>query len=223
MLPAVKRDARFIPAPAGNRPGSPPSCCSVSVHPRACGEQQTPPPPARLTPVHPRACGEQGRFLLSSHRPSGSSPRLRGTGPAPRREVLRLRFIPAPAGNRAVCQSTAAWVTVHPRACGEQVLFSVSCGLSYGSSPRLRGTVFPLVCYLGRRAVHPRACGEQAGERLCDCGSCGSSRACGEQFEPLFTHPFVIGSSPRLRGTGALEAQGRADRTVHPRACGEQR
>ena len=152
------------------------------------------------------------------------------------------RFIPAPAGNRLTSFFPGPWQTIHPRACGEQVIGNAGGTALVGSSPRLRGTVlgqqFRLALArfipapagnsrLARKkctdsAVHPRACGEQAVQ-----GWCGSS---------------LPGSSPRLRGTAiAATALIRKDRfipapagnsrrprprrpawSVHPRACGEQ-
>ena len=76
---------RFIPAPAGNRVlDSLFDFAVASVHPRACGEQSNKPPTCDpRTPVHPRACGEQNyRSPLAAQ--------------------VRIRFIPAPAGNSIV-------------------------------------------------------------------------------------------------------------------------
>jgi len=117
---AVRRRIRFIPAPAGN------AVAQVELH--------------SLRPVHPRACGERSTASRIIARHTGSSPRLRGTRTAARREHRGPRFIPAPAGNalgrRAVARSRA----VHPRACGERgVALGLALGLA-GSSPRLRGT-----------------------------------------------------------------------------------
>ena len=91
---------RFIPAPAGNRPSSPPTPVPESVHPRACGEQQI----------------GQAVYL----RELGSSPRLRGTEPPGGAQARGRRFIPAPAGNSHPPRNSAWLTSVHPRACGEQ-------------------------------------------------------------------------------------------------------
>ena len=70
---------RFIPACAGN------SAAIVS------GDAQK--------AVHPRVCGEQchGPYLV--HSVFGSSPRVRGTAKPSDKHMVRLRFIPACAGN----------------------------------------------------------------------------------------------------------------------------
>ncbi len=159
------RYRRFIPAHAGNRH-------SASVR-------------ASRDPVHPRACGEQLSLAGVMLAATGSSPRMRGTDrprPAPQ---CRGRFIPAHAGNRSASVPVAASATVHPRACGEQVVVEFRQSRGVGSSPRMRGTepasqsrnVVPrfIPAHAGNRCekrkppnfppVHPRACGEQ-GDRL---------------------------------------------------------
>ena len=112
---------RFIPAPAGNRPA--------------------PDRPAGPRTVHPRACGEQVPLRCMRRSCVGSSPRLRGTVPGELLARLRVRFIPAPAGNRCRLRTSWAWKAVHPRACGEQARLRRPSSFSCGSSPRLRGTV----------------------------------------------------------------------------------
>ena len=160
ITPSPLRRLRFIPAPAGNtRPCH--SCASPSS-------------------VHPRACGEH---LLASnlrHAQGGSSPRLRGTLHRPPFLSILRRFIPAPAGNTWGCRTCAARCTVHPRACGEHLNAVTKPDARDGSSPRLRGTLYPNSAGAGRerfipapagntlrggvrrssRLVHPRACGE---------------------------------------------------------------
>ena len=118
--PSRARRHRFIPAPAGNRP----FLFSFS----------------RTTPVHPRACGEQNRASSYTSSWFGSSPRLRGTEHTSNGLEQRGRFIPAPAGNRMPITAWLFCLTVHPRACGEQVVGPQAEGGTIGSSPRLRGT-----------------------------------------------------------------------------------
>ncbi len=112
---------RFIPAPAGNalRPGA--------ADPR----------PA----VHPRACGERQRQCVSQPHRYGSSPRLRGTLAGRKAHGDVARFIPAPAGNATTPTGTGTGRSVHPRACGERMRHAIRLRVSFGSSPRLRGTL----------------------------------------------------------------------------------
>ena len=149
-------------------------------------------------------CGEQACFFGFGAGRSGSSPRVRGTGPIFVSTKETDRFIPACAGNSGIpvcyCQS----LSVHPRVCGEQISSSAASDNLVGSSPRVRGTEleaqraftaerFIPACagnsYQGPdnpapRSVHPRVCGEQ-------------------QVSEIVT-TIQGGSSPRVRGTDML-------------------
>ena len=92
-------------------------------------------------PVHPRACGEQPRGGGMFKRSDGSSPRVRGTVLLRDCRMGVCRFIPARAGNSALSGLSVTLITVHPRACGEQSTAWDISTASYGSSPRVRGTV----------------------------------------------------------------------------------
>ena len=111
---------RFIPACAGNRT------------------------PTRIlrrwSSVHPRVCGEQTFISPNASTMSGSSPRVRGTDPRRLGRSVRVRFIPACAGNRAWIPWSRSRPPVHPRVCGEQAVQSISGASVFGSSPRVRGT-----------------------------------------------------------------------------------
>ena len=159
------RQARFIPAHAGN------SRC----------RRRMPAAPA----VHPRACGEQAERIIIRGDIGGSSPRMRGTGILPLFALRAIRFIPAHAGNSSRWRASCWQRPVHPRACGEQIGHGQRLNAGAGSSPRMRGTepasqsrnVVPrfIPAHAGNRCekrkppnfppVHPRACGEQ-GDRL---------------------------------------------------------
>ena len=151
---------RFIPAHAGNTGNVPPARIKFTVHPRACGEH-----------VLRRV------FKLGK---AGSSPRMRGTPRKPLPVAVQIRFIPAHAGNTD--RRIGSWrkCAVHPRACGEHIGEYVATAESYGSSPRMRGTLIgEALANIGKRfipahagntftrskrataiSVHPRACGE---------------------------------------------------------------
>jgi len=213
---------RFIPARAGN---------SFSV--RSCKNVAT---------VHPRACGEQGFRVKDQVVHLGSSPRVRGTVHQGRIGSGLFRFIPARAGNRFSSTVASAKVTVHPRACGEQVLLQLRNGFQDGSSPRVRGTVS-----MGRGGPAPfRFIPARAGNSFRalarTCRLAVHPRACGEQMRTSNATPSMCGSSPRVRGTVLLSCKtfgvqrfipARAGNrltplqpgqlwAVHPRACGEQ-
>ena len=132
-------------------------------------------------PVHPRACGERWFICHGFSLLVGSSPRVRGTARLDRSRLIKIRFIPARAGNGKSMSSRTSMTTVHPRACGERCGDKLAERLDYGSFPRVRGTVRPLASWCACRGfiparagngglppamqfllpVHPRACGER--------------------------------------------------------------
>ena len=111
---------RFIPACAGN-----------TKH----GQNR-----AVAKPVHPRVCGEHGYAVVACGGCAGSSPRVRGTRYRDRWSRVRLRFIPACAGNTCDHARSLPPETVHPRVCGEHVSALRKMLARGGSSPRVRGT-----------------------------------------------------------------------------------
>ena len=114
---------RFIPAPAGN-----------TLARLGNGAEKT---------VHPRACGEHWVGYGLPDQAGGSSPRLRGTRSVRLRADNFGRFIPAPAGNTPAKAVRTVCPPVHPRACGEHAVRSDLDNAVPGSSPRLRGTLWP--------------------------------------------------------------------------------
>ena len=216
------RGHRFIPAHAGNSGKSRQNLIDRAVHPRACGEQG----------------GDRG----GSFRPSGSSPRMRGTGCHPPRCISRRRFIPAHAGNRCYSRPRRMCGSVHPRACGEQTRTFVPARVSTGSSPRMRGTVFRQPGQNQFARFIPAHAGNRGVGRAGGHFRPVHPRACGEQLLPQERPDPSSGSSPRMRGTAAGQPDAGSDRRfipahagnrrarrplgsrspVHPRACGEQ-
>ena len=173
---------------------------------------------------------------------SGSSPRLRGT--RVRGEGIRDddRFIPAFAGNAICCICAADILSVHPRVCGERFSVSRRQTLSYGSSPRLRGTPFTVQhLHLPHRFI-PAFAGNATTRRHPRKRRPVHPRVCGERKRGAPVGPWTFGSSPRLRGTphveqyfrfilrfipafagNAIPPAGRySTHTVHPRVCGER-
>ena len=172
---------RFIPACAGNTVFS-------SSKPR------------RLT-VHPRVCGEHLAKSQSWSHPSGSSPRVRGTLTRAKSERASKRFIPACAGNTDCWVGKIVGAAVHPRVCGEHCRCLWQIAISYGSSPRVRGTLDDQVLpFLWSRFI-PACAGN-----TCTCHSPTTSRSvhprvCGEHKNRFKRTELQTGSSPRVRGT----------------------
>ena len=113
--------ARFIPAYAGNATSAALGGGSHPVHPRIRGERSTP--------------------VYRIRHPPGSSPHTRGTLLIYFSPDLRMRFIPAYAGNAFAAQATRLFTTVHPRIRGERTADQIAQGKVYGSSPHTRGTL----------------------------------------------------------------------------------
>ncbi len=175
------RAYRFIPARAGN--------AHSARRPR------------QASAVHPRACGERDADDLRLDRMPGSSPRVRGTRLRCVGHGLLRRFIPARAGNAFASSCAIAAISVHPRACGERLVWicrPVYCG---GSSPRVRGTRI-----LGQiRPFRGRFIPARAGNAACKRSTCSTCsvhpRACGERSKTSLRSARRFGSSPRVRGT----------------------
>ena len=152
------------------------------------------------------------------------------------------RFIPACAGNSRADTSGAVDRAVHPRVCGEQILFAIFFLYLTGSSPRVRGTGTSHVRVLSIWRFIPACAGNSRNARTFEKLRPVHPRVCGEQIG-VTPQPFgVPGSSPRVRGTAVRciheHAIGRfipacagnrkrlvpepVSKAVHPRVCGEQ-
>ena len=116
----VRTLVRFIPACAGN----------------------TSPPRASTTNwlVHPRLRGEHACAAVKSYTFDGSSPPARGTRATANARRVKMRFIPACAGNTACTRPNAGQEPVHPRLRGEHISCSRMRLKASGSSPPARGT-----------------------------------------------------------------------------------
>ena len=216
------QQARFIPAYAGN---SRTAGCSGGAF-----------------PVHPRVCGEQRFSVCLTNRLHGSSPRMRGTGNYFEYANKKNRFIPAYAGNRISRLNGFKLKAVHPRVCGEQLDLTNSEKISFGSSPRMRGTVCNIWqhCFAGRfipayagnrksitlpigcESVHPRVCGEQFWIKAIDLTRNGSSprmRGTESWFVSIKNPARFI---PAYAGNSYVNDSFNNSVSVHPRVCGEQ-
>ena len=171
--------------------------------------------------VHPRACGEHVHVANGQQDP--------------------LRFIPARAGNTASAPPQSGPKPVHPRACGEHRQCGRDYAPTFGSSPRVRGTLYLRATERTQGRFIPARAGNTATPRGAARRPTVHPRACGEHIIGVMRCRLYLGSSPRVRGTHAgLKMFGvcrrfipaRAGNThkeaiyhgissVHPRACGE--
>ena len=116
---------RFIPARAGNRKEKAEQTHKKTVHPRPCGEQgEVYGYPMKFDGSSPPVRGTGPAFASISWT-GGSSPPVRGTGALYAQETGNIRFIPARAGNRFPVVDRSDSEPVHPRPCGEQAVKQV--------------------------------------------------------------------------------------------------
>ena len=170
--------------------------------------------------VHPRVCGEQRALGNGRFEPSGSSPRVRGTGRSPANKYLCDRFIPACAGNSWSRNTHTRSPPVHPRVCGEQQAEANLVALQNGSSPRVRGTVRSAQTPTTRSRFIP-ACAGNSRETTRETGSIPvHPRVCGEQLLSPVSRSGGAGSSPRVRGTVATPNQRHAKIRFIPACAG---
>ena len=218
----ISSRSRFIPACAGNsRKRLDVFDPTTGSSPRVRGT-----PRRRLSLLHRSrfipACA--GNSVNSASTPStcpGASPRVRGTPCQPSHVKRDARFIPACAGNSVVADAERPDV--------------------HGSSPRVRGT--PKRGGAGSRGGRfiPACAGNSPRGLPSSLQTAVHPRVCGELDMRRELHIADNGSSPRVRGTPAVqrnpqavrrfipacagnsvvvEAKGRR-RAVHPRVCGE--
>ena len=166
LCPGHNGRSGIIPAYAGNTPRLADPGCRGRDHPRVCGEHalfaiaNAPPlgssPRMRGTHAcprkttrnrmdHPRVCGEHTASTQVLRRSLGSSPRMRGTLLRVRAERQSTGIIPAYAGNTRCRTGFQAGCGDHPRVCGEHQLDALVGGIRTGSSPRMRGTLAPVI------------------------------------------------------------------------------
>ncbi len=179
---AHRRVERFIPARAGTARGTPARRRPDTVHPRACGDRMFGGFVGSFAAgSSPRVRGPRSAASARIAPSHGSSPRVRGPHVRRLRGVVRGRFIPARAGTACTGRTIRTRSTVHPRACGDRVMFYPWLGRRYGSSPRVRGPRAPVTAV--------------------ECVACGSSpRVRGPLMVDDEKQRRVLGSSPRVRG-----------------------
>ena len=100
---------------------------------------------------HPHACGDKGKFINSSLRVAGSSPRVWGQACKARQHRAKFRIIPTRVGTRLNAIRNSASQKDHPHACGDKSHAICRIFSGEGSSPRVWGQV---TFYLRSKPVH---------------------------------------------------------------------
>ena len=193
--------------------------------------------------AHPRACGENVEEHAAGVLDRGSSPRVRGKYPGHCVLLCAGRLIPARAGKTRPRTACGTWPRAHPRACGENPARLAACGITGGSSPRVRGKP----CYVisvtvparlipacaGKTSsksnrvppasAHPRVCGENRAAACWRCQPSGSSPRVRGKLSNMGSFQGCSGLIPACAGKTSSRRRARASRPAHPRVCGENR
>ena len=149
---------------------------------------------------HPRACGANHSGTIRPTSCIGSSPRMRGKLWQNRDFWLRLRIIPAHAGQTVSAVAQHNTLPDHPRACGANDHKRATHVCSSGSSPRMRGKRAGGK-HDGRRVrIIPAHAGQTKSKRVRAFSMPDHPRACGANRPLDFNLKSERGSSPRMRG-----------------------
>ncbi len=151
-------------------------------------------------PVHPRVYGEYSMAGYLVTRQDGSSPRVRGIRQSIFSGDFDTRFIPACTGNTVDCHVQNQRPSVHPRVYGEYAWLYAQKAAEGGSSPRVRGILFPPCrTSLCHRFIPACTGNTLRGSRPAFSRSV-HPRVYGEYSSYLFVTMLCSGSSPRVRG-----------------------
>ena len=106
----------------------------------ACAGEPTRPPGRSSSPrVYPRVCGGTGAASGITCYGSGLSPRVRGNRVAVAVIAAMRRSIPACAGEPRACRLPPSTAWVYPRVCGGTYIGYCRVRMASGLSPRVRG------------------------------------------------------------------------------------
>ena len=156
------------------------------------------------------------------------------------RRAVKLRIIPARAGQTSVSGHYDYSHSDHPRACGANLCRPQIRWMNTGSSPRVRGKPGLHTDRRRCRRIIPARAGQTHARNQCGPGDTDHPRACGANCTTTPPNCTASGSSPRVRGkhvpkraqnpvgriipARAGQTHGFLDDTPawpdHPRACG---
>ena len=173
--------------------------------------------------VHPRVCGERVVVEAVARCRGGSSPRVRGTHAAHNRISAQRRFIPACAGNATAMLAAARSRLVHPRVCGERLWPEPNGWLTYGSSPRVRGTLALGAAVARLPRFIPACAGNAKAIAAPTSASTVHPRVCGERPRRVHRSNDLLRFIPACAGNAKAIVATTKHLAVHPRVCGERR
>ena len=155
---------------------------------------------------------------------------------------FRCGITPAYAGKRHNDRNGQVTEKDHPRVCGEKSRSGLNLPRSWGSPPRMRGKVKTPQKGLQGPRITPAYAGKRPLASLTTSTAKDHPRVCGEKVDGGRNRSRQMGSPPRMRGKGIVDAgkrcgvgitpayagksQGNQDREKqagdHPRVCGEK-
>ena len=192
--------------------GSIPACAGEPGHGRGL---------YRRGGVYPRVCGGAYRDQSGDYPGRGLSPRVRGSLPCRQPGIPDERSIPACAGEPDGRLLVKSERQVYPRVCGgapgqrEHLLGAL------GLSPRVRGSRRQRVRRTGRIRSIPACAGEPATQHNDNAISWVYPRVCGGAIGPLEFVQYLLGLSPRVRGSHDEEEETSTGRRSIPACAGE--
>ena len=149
----------------------------------------------------PRTSGERTTVTQNGSAVSGSSPRGRGKRSPQVAHRIVMRIIPARAGNATWSTWCRGSTSDHPRAGGERGDLSSEKVYVRGSSPRGRGARPIVQVRQADVRIIPARAGNAVWGRRDRGGARDHPRAGGERLAGVAGLAWVLGSSPRGRGT----------------------
>ena len=127
------------PRVRGNRPAPHWERVGVGSIPACAGEPHQSPEAGYRMRVYPRVCGGTRRLAVRVQRVHGLSPRVRGNQGTSPASCVRIRSIPACAGEPIGDRRQCIFVTVYPRVCGGTTAQPPPLPAAGSLSPRVRG------------------------------------------------------------------------------------
>ena len=171
------------------------------IIPARAGNTSAPAPAPAPRPDHPRTGGEHASRPLIIRFDSGSSPHGRGTREGNPQVGLRLRIIPARAGNTGPAGRASRRPADHPRTGGEHTAAEVPVTTTTGSSPHGRGTLHLWPPPLPDGRIIPARAGNTTLRAFAPAVLADHPRTGGEHGTIISVGLSSFGSSPHGRGT----------------------
>ena len=195
------RDRDSSPLARGTRSPAAPLHRNARLIPARAGNTYTPGVTVNAHSAHPRSRGEHNPSLTLIGAVIGSSPLARGTPAARSVSKPQLRLIPARAGNTDCSDWLSPRAPAHPRSRGEHSGAITSPSAMVGSSPLARGTRAAEERQRIRFRLIPARAGNTGRVSRLTIIAAAHPRSRGEHVHVPTLWGRYTGSSPLARGT----------------------